>query len=220
MGDLSLKAKADILCEQLNIDRGTPLVNVLAQACEQLAVRSDPNMSLVDKADACLSVLGIGPAGAAPPQAAGGITVVQGRPVETSAPVHYPAVPVAAMPAVPAAVQLHAPAPPRTTNRLKLALRDGRGLALEHSNVDAFHPTVVDGRRAFHIRMGTAHEAIEVEFRANGNVGVVSGHHTLGYCLDNWYGRTGEGNRQHFSTWYRTHGSVDALRFAFNKVRF
>ena len=43
MGDLSLKEKTDILCEQLNIDRGTPLVNVLAQACEQLAVRSDPN---------------------------------------------------------------------------------------------------------------------------------------------------------------------------------
>ena len=216
MGDLSLKAKADILCEQLNIDRGTPLVNVLAQACEQLAVRSDPNMSLVDKADACLSELGIGPAGAAPPQAAGGITVVQGRPVETSAPVHYPAVPVAAMPAVPAAVQPHVPAPPRTTNRLKLALRDGRGLALEHSSVDATHPTVVDGRRAFHIRMGTAHEAIEVEFRANGNVGVVSGHHTLGYCLDNWYGRTDEGNQQHVSTWYRTHGTHDALRFTFN----
>ena len=59
-------------------------------------------------------------------------------------------------------------------------------------------------------------QAIEVEFRANGNVGVVSGHHTLGYCLDNWHGRTYEGNRQHVSTWYRTHGTHDALRFTFN----
>ena len=92
--------------------------------------------------------------------------------------------------------------PAATTNRLKLVLRAGGGLALEAGDVDATY-----GRRAFHIRRTPhAHEAIEVEFRANGNVAVASGHHTLGHCLDNWHGRNTVGNRQHFSTWYRTHG--------------
>ena len=70
--------------------------------------------------------------------------------------------------------------PEFATNRLKLALRDGRGLALEHSDVDATH-----GKRAFMIRMTTAAEAITVEINSMGAVVVVGGHHTLGYSLDN-----------------------------------
>ena len=92
-------------------------------------------------------------------------------------------------------------APPAATpsgvgNRFRLALRDGRGLALEHSDIDATH-----GKRAFMIRMSSAADAITVEINSVGAVVVVGGHHTLGYSLDNWYGKKEAGNRQHFSTW-------------------
>ena len=210
---IPLKAKCDILCDQLNIEHSTPIMNIIARACEDLGVEVEPGMTLVQKADMCLNILGVDPA---PP--------VQGRPVEAPMmqgffgqpveaeivePVVAPVMAVAQ--GLPVAPVPAAPEPRRTTNRLKLALRDGRGLALQQHDIDATH-----GRRAFHICMGAAHSAIEVEFRANGNVSVVSGHHTLGFCLDNWYGRHDVGNRQHFSTWYRTHGSHAALRFVFN----
>jgi len=50
------------------------------------------------------------------------------------------------------------------------------------------------------MRMVKATEAIEVEFK-DGQLKVVGGHHTLGYCLDNWHLKKELGNRQHFSTW-------------------
>ena len=50
------------------------------------------------------------------------------------------------------------------------------------------------------MRMVKATEAIEVEFK-DGQLKVVGGHHTLGYCLDNWNVKKELGNRQHFSTW-------------------
>ena len=87
-----------------------------------------------------------------------------------------------------------------TGSRFKLALLDGRGIALEHKDVDA-----TQGHRAFMMRLVSADEAIEVKFTARNSLKVVRGHHTLGYTLDNWYGKAVDGNRQHFSTWEEHH---------------
>ena len=72
--------------------------------------------------------------------------------------------------------------------RVKLVIQDpphlrGSGLKLEASDVDATYT-----HRAFHLRIGSASEAIEVAFAAAGGCVCVWGHHTLGYTLDNWYG--------------------------------
>ena len=84
--------------------------------------------------------------------------------------------------------------------KLRLALRDGRGLALEHADVDAS-----EGHRAYHIRMTSAAKAIEVEFKSNGEIVVTAGHHHLGFTLDLWEGTRKLGNRQHFSDWHGHH---------------
>jgi len=81
--------------------------------------------------------------------------------------------------------------------KLRLALRDGRGLALEHADVDAS-----EGHRAYHIRMTSAAKAIEVEFKSNGEIVVTAGHHHLGFTLDLWEGTRKLGNRQYFSDWH------------------
>ena len=102
--------------------------------------------------------------------------------------------------------------------RFKLALRDGRGIALEPNTVDATH-----GRRAFMMRMAAAADAIEVEYTTTNSVRVVGGHHTLGFHLDNWYGKHASGNRQHFSTWEKTNAShqweVDAQAGTISPLR-
>jgi hypothetical protein len=84
-----------------------------------------------------------------------------------------------------------------TTRRFRLALHDGRGLALEQTDCDATH-----GKRAFMIRMTSAAEAITVEYSYESKrITVVAGHDTLGYNFDNWYNKREDGNRQHFSQW-------------------
>ena len=59
--------------------------------------------------------------------------------------------------------------------RVKLALRDGRGITLENDHHDALM-----GHLGFHIQMGSAKNAIEVEWTADDAIKVVGGHHTLG----------------------------------------
>lgn len=75
--------------------------------------------------------------------------------------------------------------------KLKLALRDGRGLSLEHADFD-----VTDGQRSYDIRMTAAAKAIEVEFKFNGELVVTAGHHSLGLALR---GERKVGSRQQFS---------------------
>ena len=209
---MSLNDKVETIRTQLGLPPA-PMFETVEKAVQELGLGPEvAGLPLVRKADACLLAIGVEPASSSVPLQAVGVpimaTVVEPVPAEPAVPIGRPVtVPVAQ------AVQQQAPHPPAaTTNRLKLVLRAGGGLALEAGDVDATY-----GRRAFHIRRTPhAHEAIEVEFRANGNVAVASGHHTLGHCLDNWHGRNTVGNRQHFSTWYRTHGGHAALRFRFN----
>ena len=96
---------------------------------------------------------------------------------------------------------------------MKLVIQDpphlrGSGLKLEASDVDATYT-----HRAFHLRIGSASEAIEVAFAAAGGCVCVWGHHTLGYTLDNWYGKHDIGTRVHMSNWI----GEDALVWQFNE---
>lgn len=101
--------------------------------------------------------------------------------------------------------------------KIKLALCDGRGLALEHAFSHRHGvgptPTVPAGgggfdatgvHFAYTIRMTSAVNAAEVEFKTNGEVVVTASHyhHHLGLTLDNWDGIRKVGNRQHFSDWH------------------
>lgn len=86
--------------------------------------------------------------------------------------------------------------------RIKLVIGEmpahlaGQGLKLEDHEVDATHT-----HRAFHIKLGSKDEAIEVAFAPDGGCVVVWGHHTLGFMLDNWYGKCDVGTNCHFSNW-------------------
>eukprot|EP00746_Dinoflagellata_sp_MGD_P131793 gnl/MRDRNA2_/MRDRNA2_65542_c0_seq2.p1 gnl/MRDRNA2_/MRDRNA2_65542_c0~~gnl/MRDRNA2_/MRDRNA2_65542_c0_seq2.p1 ORF type:complete len:390 (+),score=39.52 gnl/MRDRNA2_/MRDRNA2_65542_c0_seq2:25-1170(+) len=72
----------------------------------------------------------------------------------------------------------------------------GQGLKLEDHEVDA-----TNSHRAFHIRLGTKDQAIEVALAPDGGCVVVWGHHTLGFMLDNWHGKCDIGTNCHFSNW-------------------
>jgi len=79
----------------------------------------------------------------------------------------------------------------------KMITADGKGFKLDKTDVDATW-----GRRAFFLNPCPEAEAIEVTFTDKDAIKIISGHHTLGYCLDNWYDKCEEGNRQHFSNWH------------------
>ena len=203
--EATLAEKVGVLERELNLPAGAPLAEKVEKALETLGLADElRGQPLTRKVDVALETLGVTAQTNSVPM---GAPVSMGTPVPMTAPVPM----VVEARVVQEVVEAAPPPRPVTTNVLKLSLRDGRGLALHREDCDATH-----GRRAFHIRMTHASEAIEVEFTHQGNVKVVSGHHTTGYCLDNWHGRHNVGNRQHFSTWYRTHGHHAALRFIFN----
>lgn len=138
-GGQTLKEKADVLRQQLGLSEGDPLVSVVDKATAELGLSNElEGLNLQQKVDACLSRLGVSDVPAAqavPLQPAMAVVVTDAVLMGTPVGEHEQVQPVVAIPAVPEA--------PRSTNRLKLALRDGRGLALHHDSVDATH-----GRRA------------------------------------------------------------------------